>query len=182
MSKKTETTIVTVAIAEVATITSTFTISATVTSPTMIHTAATTTVDTLSTIITTSTPQLFQLCTTGSGKYAFVSGYDTTYAIQLYSSASGSSTSKITQIFNTVVGNTYKISNYYKVMTGSTASTMTCTYGERSYSVSLGSSVKYVWLAMSINYVATSSSATLVCGLTSPLSASIALADFSFMC
>ncbi|KAF4763612.1 hypothetical protein N7455_009992 [Penicillium solitum] len=120
--------------------------------------------------------------TTGSGKYAFVSGYDTTYAIQLYSSASGSSTSKITQIFNTVVGNTYKISNYYKVMTGSTASTMTCTYGERSYSVSLGSSVKYVWLAMSINYVATSSSATLVCGLTSPLSASIALADFSFMC
>jgi hypothetical protein len=72
--------------------------------------------------------------------------------------------------------------NYYKVLTGRTASTMTCTYGERSYSVSLGSSVKDAWLAISINYVATSSSVTLVCGLTSSLLASIALADFSFMC
>jgi hypothetical protein len=116
------------------------------------------------------------------GRYAFVTGKTTPYAIMLYSSGNGFSTAKLTQTFKTVIGKTYNFSAAYNAVSGNAASAMTCTYGSGSFVVSLGATPKGVWRSISANYVATSISTTLTCSLTTPVLASIYLSEFSFKC
>jgi hypothetical protein len=62
--------------------------------------------------------------TADSGRYVMVAGFDNPNAANLYTLSDGFSTSKITQTFDTVVGNTYKFPLYHNALEGSTASAM----------------------------------------------------------
>lgn len=121
---------------------------------------------------------------TGSGQKNYVAGYNTVYALDLYSSAAGASTSRISQTVQTVTGRTYTYSFYYYVIGGNTASTFQCAVDNSlstTVSISLGSVPKGVWRQMSFSFVATSAATTMSCNLRTSSVSSVYISNLSVL-
>jgi hypothetical protein len=118
----------------------------------------------------------------GNGKYAFVAGVNTPYAIDLYSSSIGTSTSMIKQVIPTVDGKTYTFSLYYLVSGGNAASNFQISYDNTNsnyYTINIGASVKAVWRTYQSTFVASSSSTTMTLKLTTLLNSAVYIDNVS---
>ncbi|KAJ5708590.1 hypothetical protein N7488_008391 [Penicillium malachiteum] len=118
---------------------------------------------------------------TDNGQMTWVSGDDTTYAIELYSSSSGASTAIIKQTIPTVSGETYTFTMDYNPISGSVASVLRCSVNNvytTSYTLSLGSS-RDIWRTYTGSFLASSSSTTLTCEISTSVIASVYIDNIS---
>jgi hypothetical protein len=115
---------------------------------------------------------------TGNGRYVFVAGHTSTYALDLYTT-SGASSSTITQSMPTVAGNTYTFSMNYLVQNGNNAaSVFEASFDNTNaniYAISLQTTPKHTWRTLQITFLASSSSTTITLKLNTAAIASVYL-------
>ncbi|KAJ5946468.1 hypothetical protein N7454_003307 [Penicillium verhagenii] len=106
---------------------------------------------------------------TDQGLMAWGTGDGTTYSIELYTAGSGASTAAIAQTISTVSGETYTYTMNYKAISGNTASTLRCFFDNvytTTYHFSLGSIASDIWRTYEGHFLASSSSTTMTCELS----------------
>ncbi|CAK7221255.1 hypothetical protein SCUCBS95973_004431 [Sporothrix curviconia] len=119
---------------------------------------------------------------TSGGAYSFVTGHDSPYAINLYTTGAGTVT--ISQTLETVPGETYTMSflHYYD-LGGTTTTSIECTFDNsyNTYKLLYGSVLaKGQWVTYSGEVPVTASTTTYTCKWTSAVSSAIYLEAFAF--
>ncbi|CAK7235478.1 hypothetical protein SBRCBS47491_009306 [Sporothrix bragantina] len=118
---------------------------------------------------------------TGGGGYSFVTGDNSPYAINLYTTGAGSAT--ITQTIETVPGEEYTMSFTHYFLTGNTLSYIECVFDNSygTYKLLYGNALaKDQWIPYTGPVPVTGSTTTYTCKWTSTVTSSIYLEGFQF--